>query len=168
MKIAATGIVFLCLLSSLAWGRDDAMKFSRPTVKALVLERAPERYRQFYKDQYYQFVVADTSEEPVVSTFVAHDLVRKRWLQITELSTEHARLGKSLDNPPEATADFRALGDVEYAKLPLKTRGWNIFPDRIRFDSTSGLYRMNCNASYNLPITLTTFWVLKSDLDAIT
>src|SRR5688500_9366661 len=100
MKLAATGIVFLCLWFSLAWGRDDGLKFSRATVKGLVLESAPERYRQFYKDQYYQFVIAENSEEPNVRTFLAHDLVKKRWLKITELSTEHARLGKSFDNPP--------------------------------------------------------------------
>jgi hypothetical protein len=167
MKLAATGILFLCLWSSLVWSREDAMKFTRPTVIGLVLERAPERYHQYYKDQYYQFVVADNSEEPVVSTFVAHDLVKERWLQITKLSTEHARLGKSNDRLPEATPDFYALRNDEYVQLPFKSRGWNVFPDRIVFDSTNRLYRMSCNASYNLPIDVTTFLVLKSDLDAI-
>jgi hypothetical protein len=175
MKIVATGIVFLFLSSGLVSSRDDAMKFSRTTVKGLVLERVPEGYRQIYQDRYYQFVVTRNSEGPFVSTFLALDIVQKRWLQITELSTEHARLGKSFDIPPEDTSDFRALGNFDYAQLPLKVEGRKrlpaaikqVFPDRIRFDSTNELYRMDCNSQLNLPISVTTFWVRKSDLDAI-
>jgi hypothetical protein len=39
MKLATIGILFLCLWSNLVWSREDAMKFTRPIVKGLVLER---------------------------------------------------------------------------------------------------------------------------------
>ena len=40
MKLATIRILFFCLWSNLVWSREDAMKFTRPTVKGLVLERA--------------------------------------------------------------------------------------------------------------------------------
>lgn len=167
MKIAAAGIVLLCLWFGVVCSHDDIMKFSRPTVKGAALKQEPKWQRQIYRDQHYQFVFSKYSNGQNFPTFFAHDRVHNRWLEITELSTENARLGKSFDIPPEANSDFRALGSVEYAHLPLKARGSIIFPDRITFDSKNELYRMDCNSQLNLPISVTSFWVLKSDLDAI-
>jgi hypothetical protein len=167
MKIAAAAIVILCLLSGIVRSHDDIMKFSRPTVKGVALKQEPKWHRQIYRDQYYQFVFSNYSNGRNVPIFFAHDRVHNQWLEIMKLSTENARFGRSLDIPSDASSDFRALADVEYVPLPLKARESTMFPDRITFDSENGLYRMDCNSQLNLAMSLTSFWVRKSDLDTI-
>jgi len=63
--------------------------------------------------------------------------------------------------------DFRGLASAEYAQLPLKTGGSIIFPDRVIFDPSTELYRLDCNSGLNRDVSLTSFWVRKADLDAL-
>jgi hypothetical protein len=167
MKIAATVILLVSL--GVASGRGDAMKFSRPTVKAVVLNQQPTWHRQIYRDESYQFVAPNYPSADDAPAFFAHDQIRNRWLKITDLSTQNAHLGKSLLTPPGW--DFTSLASADYAHLPIRTTGRFvdsvIFPDRLRFDSNDGLYELNFNSQRNMPINVTTFWVRKSDLDGI-
>src|SRR5262245_31824866 len=85
-------------------------------------------------------------------------------------STENARLGRSPDPgdlPLMVGWDFRRLASDKYTRLPLMTGGSIIFPDRITFDSTSKIYRFDCNSRLNRDLSLTSFWVRKMDLDDI-
>jgi len=145
------------------------MKFTRSTAKAVVLEHEPTWQWQIHSDEFYQFTAPNYPSDENPPAFFVHDKLRNRWLKITDLSTENARLGKSLLNPPGW--DFTTLAGVDYAHLPIRTTGRMmdsvIFPDRMRFHEDTGLYELNFNSQRNMAINLTTFWVRKSDLDAI-
>ncbi|MEO7969916.1 MAG: hypothetical protein ABI698_01360 [bacterium] len=168
MKFASILISVICFLA-VAPGRGTEMKFSRPTLKAVVLEREPTWHREIFSDDYYQFTAPNYPSDENEPAFFVHDKLKDRWLKITELSTENARLGKSLLSPPGW--DFTSLAGDDYAHLPIRTTGQVIdsviFPDRMRFDSNTGIYEMNFNSQRNMPINLSTFWVRKSDLDGI-
>jgi hypothetical protein len=169
MKIGATVIFLICLCLGVVSGGGKAKKFSRPTVKVVTLDHEPIWHRQIYWDESYQFTAPNYPSTEDASAFFAHDRVHNRWLKITDLSTENARLGKSLLTPPGW--DFTFLSGVDYAHLPIRTTGRIvdsvIFPDRMRFDSNTALYELNFNTQRNMPINVTTFWVRKSDLDGI-
>lgn len=122
-KVSPTLLVFIGLCVAVA-ATDKAkqnLRFSRPTVKGIILNEAPARFRTVYKDHQYEFAVADKrTGEPEPLSLFAHDLVGERWIQITELSTENSRLGKSFDNKPGNESDFRVLTNSEYASIPIQ------------------------------------------------
>ena len=130
----------------------------------------PKWQIKVYEDDSYEFVFRGYGNAEYVPGLFAHDRRHNRWLELTELSTVHARLGRS----PESSDlrlmvgwNFSRLASAEYAKLPLLTTGSIVFPDRISFDPTSGLYRFDFNSQLNLDGSLTSFRVRKYDLDAI-
>lgn len=169
MKLSAAIILVIVLSLSLVSGRGDGLRFSRRTVKGVVLLHPPTWHWRVYRDEYYEFVRPHYPSPEYAPAFFALDRVHNRWLQLTEFSTENARLGRSLLTPPGW--DFQTVANVEYANLPMRTTGEMkdsvISPDRIRFDSKTGLYEMTFNTQRNMPINVTTFWVRKSDLDEI-
>jgi len=166
-----TTIALIVSIAAVCIAQDrDAMQFRRPTVKGAVLAQEPKWHREIYHDQFYQFVFRHYGNGEYVPGFFAHDLVRNRWLEITELSMEQARLGRSpdfSDIPLQVGWDFRSLARADYARLPLHTTGSIVFPDRIMFLSAIGLYRLDCNSELNREVSLTSFWVRKTDLDEI-
>jgi hypothetical protein len=169
MKIAVAFILVTCTVLGVAAGRGNTMKFSRPTLKAVILDHEPTWHRQISYDDFYQFTAPNYPSNDDAPAFFAHDKARNIWLKITDLSTENARLGKSLLTPPGW--DFTSLSNLDYAHLPIKTTGQFrdsvIFPDRMRLHLDTGLYELNFNSQRNMPINVTTFWIRKSDLDGI-
>ena len=158
--------LFTSLWSAFA---DDKprLTFSRPTVKGKLLTRENPHIRTIYKDHQYEFGRSDRSTGHDTPSFFVHDRVGERWIQITELSTEHARLGKSFDGKAGGDSDFRDLQKLEYISIPITIRGSKLIPDRVTFDQNKGLYRFDFNSQLNLAITLSYFWVSKTDLDAL-
>ena len=149
---------------------DGSTKFSRVTVKGHLFEVEPKWHVKVYEDAHYQFVFRHYGNAEFVPGFFVYDLKRICWLEITELSTEHARLGRSPDFndiPLMVGWNFRDLAKNKYAQLPLRTPGSIIFPDQVAFDSGTELYRLDCNSQLKRDISLTSFWVRKADLGAI-
>jgi hypothetical protein len=148
----------------------DAMQFSRPTVKGTLLTHVPKWHQEIYHDEYYKFVFRHYGNADYPPGFFVYDIVRNRWLEVTDLSTEHAVLGRSpdfSDVPLQVGPDFRALARSDYARLPLRTSGSIVFPDKIVFSSAAGLYRLACTPELNREVPLTSFWVRKVDLDEL-
>jgi len=148
----------------------DAMQFSRPTLKGTLLTHVPKVHEEIYHDEYYKFAFRHSGNSDYPPGFFAYDIVRNRWLELTDLSTEHAVLGRSPDFanvPLQSGPDFRALERSDYAPLPLRTSGSIVFPDKILFSSATGLYRLDCTPEVNRVVPLTSFWVRKIDLDEI-
>lgn len=170
-KITYVVVLLLCGSIGVAQSNKDGLRFSRVTIKGQVLDAEPKWHFQVYADASYRFVFRHYgSKGEYVPGFFARDLSRNRWLQLTELSTEHARLGVSPDfNDIRLMVgwDFRGLASAEYAQLPLKTSGSIVFPDRVTFDPSTKLYRLDCNSELNRDASLTSFWVRKADLDAL-
>jgi hypothetical protein len=162
--------LMLCGSVCVAQSNNSGVKFSRPTVKGHRLKAAPKWHIKLYEDEHYRFVFRHYGNAEFVPGFFAYDLKRKRWLEITELTTELARLGRSPD-PNEVPLmvgwNFSDLSKSEYTQLPLKTFGSIIFPDRITFDPTTKLYRFDCNSALNREESLTSFWVRQADLNTL-
>jgi hypothetical protein len=173
MTVGKATSILLALFSCVSWllatdKPPQSPRFSRPTIKGTAVGEAPARYRTVYKDHQYEFAVSDKlAGEVESSAFFAHDLVGQRWVRVTELSTENARLGKSFDGKTADDSDLRALANSDYARIPIKVRGSKLLPDRITFDRNNQLYRFDFNYQLNLSITLSYFWVSKTDLDAV-
>ena len=162
--------LLICISLYPAQTSGDGLTFSRVTVKGVVIPSEPKWHIKVYEDDSYEFVYRHFGHAEYVPGFFAHDRRHNRWLEITELSTEHARLGRSpdfSDVPLQVGWNFRGLASVEYAQLPLRTAGSIIFPDRMSFDAAAGLYRVDCNSQLNRDVALTSFWVRRADLDAL-
>ena len=164
-------IVFILGVTAACSVQDrNAMEFSRPTVKGALLMSVPKYHQEIYHDDYYKFVFRHYGDADYPPGFFAYDVVRNRWLEVTELSTEHAVSGRAPDFanvPLQSGPDFRALARSDYARLPLRTSGSIVFPDKIMFSSATGLYRLDCTPDVNRVVPLTSFWVRKVDLDEI-
>jgi hypothetical protein len=169
-------IVFVLVLASgwlsLVARQKQGLNFSRPTVKGIVLTAGPSQVHTLYKDQQYEFGYCDRSDfapcdRSTLPSLFVKDRVRECWIQITELSTENARLGKSFDGKSGVESDFQGLTNSDYAHVPIKIRGSKLLPDRVTFDRNNGHYRLDFNSQLNLSITLSYFWVSKTNLGAM-
>jgi hypothetical protein len=106
----------------------------------------------------------DPSGEPVL---LVHSKSRDRWMQIAAISTAGARLGKS--SPDMRTSviwDFSALAERSFAKLPLRTSGSLMWPDRVRYDSQTERYELRHASKSGVLSAMTVLYVLRADLDA--
>ncbi len=177
MKVGKVTSILLALLSCVSWllatdQTNESLRFSRPTVKGIVLTAEPLQVHKLYKDEQYEFAYCGQSDfapcdrDSPPSLFVK-DRVRERWILVTDLSTENARLGKSFVHNGGDESDFRGFENSDYAHLPIKIRGTKMLPDRITFDQKNGLYRLDFNYQLNLSITLSYFWLSKTDLDTV-
>jgi len=162
------------VMAHAAAGDSDPLsrkEFTRSTVKGNVRESAPFSHRLIYDDSLYAFRIRHYGGEGEhIPAFVALRKADSMWIEITHLSTEHARLGHSpdiRDIPLSVGWDFASLADSAYAELPLRTSGSIVFPDRITFDGTQAIYRFDLNSQLDRPECLTTFWVRQADLDSI-
>jgi len=95
----------------------DGLRFSRVTIKGQVLDAEPKWHVKVYEDASYRFVYRRYGDAEYAPGFFARDLSRNRWLQLTELSTEHARLGRSPDFGDIPLAVFRGLASAPPRKV---------------------------------------------------
>ena len=170
-SICRTAALILAVTLASVAQAPDGLKFTRPTAKGYVLASSPKWDVEIYRDDAYQFVYRHYGNGEYVPGLFAHDLIRDRWLEITHVSTENARLGRSpdfWDIPLQVSWDFHPLAQQEYARLPLKTSGSIVFPDRITFFSASDIYRLDCNSELNREASLTLFWLRKADMAQFT
>ena len=141
--------------------------FSRPTLIAALCEREPKWHVNVYEDEDYQFVYRHYGKAEHVPGFFVHGKKRGKWVEITKLSTENAKLGHS---PPFEEVrlsvgwDYSRLKDNDYAEVPLRTGGSITFPGEIVYDASGGAYRLNFNPSLKAEYQ-TWFWVLKKDVE---
>lgn len=168
-------IVLACLaLATVVLGDSQETppgNFSRPTVRGEVLQSEPFSHRLIHGDSLYTFLLRHYGEGgEQVPAFVALRRADSTWIEITRLSTEHARLGRSPDvhdTPLSVGWDHARLDDSCYAVVPLHTSGSVVFPDRISFDAARAIYRFDFNSQLDRAQCLTSFWVLQADLDGI-
>ncbi len=139
-------------------------EFTRPTLVAKITQ-TPASWRDvIFEDPVYKFVSRDYGngggQRPGLFVF---SKTRNAWVEVTELSTEHARLGRSPDNVLlQISWNYGELIHRDYATLPLMSSGGG--PDRII--AMTGVYRFDFNSRVNREESLTSFWVRVEDLEA--
>jgi PDZ domain-containing protein len=142
--------------------------FTRPTVVARTTQ-APANWRDvIFEDSVYKFVSRDYGNggAQIPGLFVFSKR-RGAWLEVLELSTEHARLGYAPDNIALSVGwDYGQLVNRDYASLPLMTSGSINFPDRIVEVDGAAAYRFDFNSRLDREQSLTSFWVRVEDLEA--
>jgi hypothetical protein len=168
-------VVSLCL--SLAGVTQDRLEagrqrtFTRPTVVASPIP-APAKWREvIFDDSAFKIVARDYGngggQRPGLFVFSKK---RDSWIEVLELSTEHARLGRSPewnDVPAIAVSwDYARLANQDYASLPLKTSGSINFPDQVVDVTEEGAFRFDFNSRLKREQSLTSFWVRREDLEA--
>jgi hypothetical protein len=173
-RVWSMGVVACLSVTAVALGdgqESPPEHFSWPTAKGKALQSEPFSHRLVYEDSLYAFRLRHYGGEGThTPAFLALRLADSTWIEITHLSTEHARFGRSpdiLDIPLAVVWDFSRLADSAYAALPLHTSGSIVFPDRVSFEQEGNIYRFDCNSQLDRPQCLTTFWVLRADLDRI-
>ena len=143
--------------------------FSRPTLIAALCEREPKWLVKVYEDEDYQYVYRDYGKAEYVPGFFVYSKKSGRWAEITNLSTENAKLGHSppLDEVLLSVAwDYSGLRSKDYVELPLRTSGSINFPEKIEYDAGAEAYQLNFNPSIK-PVYQTLFWILKKDLKKV-
>ena len=172
MKITGTRslLVMAITISGVCFACAQFPRFSRPTVKCEVLKEVPKWHRKIHEDEAHEFVFRHYGKNEFEPGLFVHDKLRDRWFQIAEISTEHAKLGRSpdiTDIPLQVSWDFRRLAGKKYVALPLQTSGSIVFPEDVSFDKRAQVYRLDCNANLKRKQSLTYFWVRKADFDSI-
>ena len=148
------------------------------TVATLRLD-PPRRPRQIssvvYHDDQFLFVSAtnpDPRKQQQPGLFV-HSMARRRWREITAVSTAGGRFGSSKANN-EADAkrlsasmvgwDFTMYAHFPAIPLPLVTSGSFVLPDNISYDQATDLYEMKMQTSWRIPSAQTVVYVRRQDL----
>lgn len=181
MKKAAIAFVFV-LLAGCSAGTQTTNQASsdtrgvvlpqqaaRPTVVLSPVYDPVGRCRTIYEDSDYMFVARDYGPKgtQIPGLFVfSHKM--KKWMEIKELSTEEAKLGRSPtleEGRCSVGWDYSGLRNTDYAKIPLMTSGSLNFPDKICYAADSATYFLQFNSSWNIDAVLTQFIVKKGDLD---
>jgi hypothetical protein len=150
--------------------REIALTFTRPTIVATRLEQPVTFWHhRTFEDNEYMFVSRHygTGGKHVPGVFV-YSKSRGAWIQISMISTEHARLGRSPEGPPflAVSWDYGGLIGHEYAPLPLSGGSFISAPDRIVAMPGQGLYRLDHMSDLKIDDSLTWFWVRIADLEA--
>ena len=165
LKILLLSILCVCAVAQHAAAQTPV--FTRPTIITANCAEPPFWHIKVYEDDDYLFVFRHFGRAEHTPGFFVYGKQQERWVEIKQLSTEHARLGRSpgIDVLPlSVTWDYGHLKEVEYADLPLLTSGSINFPDAITFEAEREAYRLNFNSSAKLEEMLTQFWVLKAEL----
>jgi hypothetical protein len=143
--------------------------FSRPTLITALCEHEPTWHVKVYEDKDYQFVYRHYGNAEYVPGFFVYSKSNNKWLEITKLSTENAKLGHS---PPFEEVrlsvgwDYSSLNGSDYVELPLHTSGSISFPNEIVDEASSEAYHLNFDPSLK-PEYQTWFWILKKDLERV-
>lgn len=162
--------VFLSALMPRQDAREIALTFTRPTIVATPLEQPVTFWHELtFEDNEYMFVSRHygTGGKHVPGFFV-YSKSRGAWIQISRISTEHARLGRSPEGPPVLAVgwDYGDLIRYEYVSAPLRGGSFISSPDRIVAMPRQGLYRLDYNSDLKIDYSLTWFWVRIADLEA--
>src|SRR5215471_11592124 len=138
---------------------------ARPTIVAKPSEPPRRNFMIIYYDDSFLFAFrhyGDTrdwggSTEP--GLFV-HSKELSRWIQILQISTLGGRFGKSDSDDPEVHKkmmyasvgwDYTRYAHLPYIDQPMHTSGSLNFPERIRYDSSTGQYELRYNSDYKIP-----------------
>jgi hypothetical protein len=146
------------------------LEFTRPTLIAIPLDAAPPFHRVLYQDTTYTLVGRDYGHggdlgPPGVFLF---SKARNRWIQILQVSTEHARLGHSPDMgdiPLSVGWDYGRLVNDPFVPMPIKGGSFIGFPDRILDVPSAAAYRLDFNSQLDRDVSLTSLWLLKADIE---
>ena len=107
--------------------------------------------------------------------FFVHSKEKSRWIQITAISTEGGRFGKSTSDDPEAMKklskasvvwDFTGWAQRPYIDQPLLTGGSIAFPERIEYSAATGRYTLRYFSSWGVPSAETVLYIDRVDLIA--
>jgi hypothetical protein len=134
----------------------QTLNFSRPTVTAVLLKDTPFYHQKVYEDSDYLFVYRLYGRAEYTPGFFVYGKKPKKWIEIKELSAEHAKLGRYFPFLPKeekdkkagmkelvrnprlpllsVTWDYSSLKNFDCADLPLRTSGSISFPDKIEYD----------------------------------
>jgi hypothetical protein len=149
---------------------EPALTFTRPTIVATPLEQPVTFWHQLaYEDNQYMFVSRHYGNGGKhVPGFFVYSKSRGAWIQISRLSTEHARLGRSPQGPPVLAVgwDYGRLFRHEYVAVPLDGGSFIDSPDRMVAMPRQGLYRLEFNSELKVDYSQTWFWVRIADLEA--
>ena len=142
--------------------------FSRPTLIAALCEHKPKWHVKVYEDEDFQFVYRHYGNAEYLPGLFVYSKKRSRWVEITKLSTENAKLGHSplfFEKVWLSVGwDYSHLKSKDYADLPLRTSGSINFPNVVIYVESSKIYRLNFDPSLK-PEYQTWFWILKKDLE---
>jgi len=123
-----------------------------------------------YEDADYRIIYRDFGhsggQTPGVFIFSKHT---SRWMQMLQLSTEGAKLGRAPDRKDHpllnSAWDYSSLASEPYATLPLHTSNSISFPREILFDPKAETYAFRFNTDFKEDSVLTVFYIRKADLD---
>lgn len=169
----------------------QTLKFSRPTLVAASVDKAPFYHQKNYEDDEYLFAFRHSGRPEFAPGIFVYGKKQNKWLEIKKPTTEHAKLGRynasdafvwevvpNSGNPPmrkitsqkpnipvlAISWDFTSLKNAEYAAVPLDAYGSASFPDKITYDKDAKVYRLSFGSSYNIEEMQTEFRVMKADL----
>lgn len=151
-------------------GPEPALTFTRPTIVATPLEQPVTFWHDLtFEDNEYMLVSRHYGAGGKhVPGFFVYSKSRDAWIQISMISTEHARLGRA----PEGVLlpmgwDYGGLINSEYVTLPLRT-SFIKSPDRIVAMPRQRLYRLDFHSELEIDYSysLTWLWVRIADLEA--
>jgi hypothetical protein len=165
-------LVGSAFLSAFTPGQDApevSPTFTRSTIVATPLKQPVTFWHDLtFEDNAYMFVSRHYGTGGKhVPGFFAYSKRRGAWIQISKISTEHARLGRSPEGIHLPVSwDHTVLIRHEYVSLPLGGSGVISSPDRVIPMPRQGLYRLDYHSSLKVDDSLTWFWVRAADLEA--
>jgi hypothetical protein len=166
-SILAIG-VSLALVTSHAQVSEGPLVFTRPTIVAALADGPQFFHDLIFEDNVYRIVGRHYGHRGKYTPgLFVHRKGDDRWLQITGLTTEHARLGRSPDMYDIALSagwNYAYLREHQYAPVPRMGGSVLAFPDRIQSFPGQETYRMDFNSRLNREVSITWFWVKHADL----
>ena len=132
-----------------------------------------------FSDDRFQFVARHygTPGDPDSKApgFFVYSKARDRWLQIVQISTKDATLGKSESDDPEERRqlenrqirfDFTTYTNRPWINVPLIEEGGALwFPDQVEFDTAHDRYKMSYATKWKVKPAVTVLYVNVKDLN---
>ena len=134
------------------------------------------KHFQLYRDGSYQFVTVNFGHGGGQTPgFHVYSLSKQKWLRITEVSVENAKLGRSptheelktrglFPGPALAWNFAQQYGGRKYIPLPMRTSGSIAFADTIEYDESRRVYVLLSGSSWGIE-SATKLEIRKQDLD---
>ena len=150
------------------------------TIRVKKTESPKKNYYILYYDSEFLFVGRHfgSHKDPHSNTepgFFVHSKKLDKWLLITDLSTEGAKLGKSygFSNKEDVKKmmrcsvswDFTNYRNKDFIALPLKTSGSIAFPEKIIFEQEKNKYLLVFFGSWKVKEAETVLEFKKNDLE---
>ena len=96
---------------------------------------------------------------------LVHSKAANCWMQITAVTTQGGKFGRSRSTEISVSWDFTSLAKKQLAELPLRTSGSIDFPDRIDEDGTGKQYVLHFNSDLKIASAETVLLINKVDLE---